>query len=126
MKVVNMKKEIAEWLAILSLGCGHKRAKRQLQEGHNFLDMIDKPPYKECETVSKLKQKISEERNRLKDKCDKLDANMPGHQFGFFETPQEVTSLQQEEIECAQKWLQEEIRWLHKCLGICSNRNYFN
>ena len=125
MKVSRMKEEIAKQITILSLGYGHKRAKRQLEEGNNFLHMIEKRPYKDCETVGKLKQKISEERNKLKDKLAKLDVNMPGHQFSLFETPQDVTAYQQEEIAREQKWLEEEIRWLHKCLGMCSNRDYF-
>ena len=120
-----MKKEIAERLGILSLGYGHKRVKRQLEEGYNFLEMIERHPYKGCETVSKLKQKISEERNKLKARVIALDANMPGHQFSLFENPQEVTEQQQIEISREQQWLEGEIRWLHKCLGMCSNRDYF-
>ena len=125
MKVSKMKEEITERLTILSLGYGHQRAKRQLEEGRNFLRMIGKAPYKSCETVSKLKQKISEERNKLKDKVAQLDVNMPGHQFSFFEAPQNVTGQQQLDIERELQWLEGEIKWLHKCLGMCSNRDYF-
>ena len=124
-KVSKMKREIAERLSILSLGYGHKRVKRQLEEGRNFLDMIEKFPYRGCDTVSKLKKKISEERNKLKERQMALDVNMPGHQFSLFEIPQEVSEQQQIEISREQLWLEGEIKWLHKCLGMCSNRDYF-
>lgn len=126
MKVVKMKEEISKRLGILSLGYGHARAKRRLEQGKNFLDMLANFPYASCETVSDLTQKISEERDKLKEKLAMMDANMPGHQISLFEVPQEVNDYQQQEIAREQMWLKQEIDWLHKCLGICKNRDYFN
>lgn len=104
---------------------GNIRAKRQMYQGMNFLDMISKPPYVSCVTVSNLMKKISEQRNNLKARVMALDTNMPGHQFSLFETPHDVSEEKQDEIAKEQMWLQEEIDWLHKCLGMCKNRDYF-
>lgn len=129
MKVSRMKDEIAKRLAVLTVGYNPKRCnprvKRQLEQGNNFLDMISKPPYVGCTTVSSLTDKISEQRRKLQAEYVALDTNMPGHQFSMFETPQDVTSEKQEEIAKEQMWLEQEIAWLHKCLGMCKNRDYF-
>lgn len=126
LKVSKMKDEIAQRLYVISLGCKHKRALRQLKDGQAFLLMIEKEPYRRCDTVSKLKQKISEQRNLLKKKYVELDVNMPGHQLTFFETAHEVSKQQQYQIRLEQEKINSEIRWLHKCLGMCSNKDYFN
>lgn len=129
MKVSRMKDEITKRLAVLAIGYNpakvNPRAKRQLEQGKNFLDMISKPPYRYCTTVSSLSKKISEQRDELKARILALDTNMPGHQFSLFEIPQNVTEERQEEIAKEQMWLKQEIVWLHKCLGMCKNRDYF-
>lgn len=129
MKVSNMKKEIysrVEELKSIHYGrVANTRGTRQMYQGMNFLDMISKPPYVSCVTVSDLMRKISEQRNNLKARMLALDTNMPGHQFSLFEKPQEVTQEQQDEIAKEQMWLKQEIEWLHKCLGMCKNRDYF-
>lgn len=129
MKVVNMKNEICSRVRELQLkyygGVANIRAKRQMEQGMNFLDMISKPPYASCNTVSDLMKQISEQRNTLKARMMALDTNMPGHQFSLFETPQDVSEEKQEEIAKEQMWLEQEIAWLHKCLGMCKNRDYF-
>ena len=101
------------------------RVKRQLEQGYNFLDMISKPPYRHCTTISSLTKQISEQRQQLQARVLALDTNMPGHQFSLFETPQDVSKEKQEEIAREQSWLNQEIKWLHKCLGMCKNRDYF-
>lgn len=129
MKVSRMREEIAKSLAVLAVGYNPKRAnlraKRQLEQGYNFLDMISKPPYRSCTTVSALAKMISEQRYQLKARVSALDVNMPGHQFSLFETPQVVSQERQEQIAKEQMWLNQEIEWLHKCLGMCKNRDYF-
>ena len=129
MKVSRMREEITKSLAVLAVGYNPKkislRAKRQLEQGYNFLDMISKPPYRSCTTVSRLAKMISQQRQELKERVRALDTNMPGHQFSLFETPQAVSQEQQEEIAKEQMWLNREIEWLHKCLGMCKNRDYF-
>lgn len=129
MKVSRMRDEITKRLTVLAVGYNPKkcnpRVKRQLEQGQNFLDMISKPPYRYCITVSALAKKISEHRQELKARVAALDTNMPGHQFSLFETPQAVSEEKQEEIAKEQMWLNQEIEWLHKCLGICKNRDYF-
>ncbi|MBQ8043562.1 MAG: hypothetical protein IJ272_05375 [Clostridia bacterium] len=129
MKVSRMKDEITKRLAVLAVGYNPKkcnpRVKRQLEQGYNFLDMISKPPYRYCTTISSLIEKIKEQRDGLQARVLALDTHMPGHQFSLFEKPQDVTPEQQDEIAKEQMWLEQEIKWLHKCMGMCKNRDYF-
>ncbi len=129
MKVSRMKEEISKRLAILELMVDPNKMspelKRKLEHGHNFLEMIEEPLYVECKTVGALKRTIKRRRDMLLQKDAELSVNMPGHQLSIFEAPQELTYEQQEEIAREQMWLQQEIKWLHKCLGMCSNREYF-
>ena len=124
-KVTNLKKEIVEKLHVLTSSYENPRVKCKIEEGRNFLKMIEKPPYNRCDTVGKLKEMISEERAKLKTKKAELDVNMPGHQFSIFEVVREISEQEQQECARQQQLIEEEIKWLHKCLGICSNRNYF-
>ena len=125
LSVAKMKKEIEESLAILQNGYIHKRAMRQLVDGAKFLEMLQEPIYKKCLTVSQLKKKISEERNNIKARLIRTDSYLPGHQFTFFETISEISKEQEAKLAQEKTRLLEEIRWLHKCLGMCSNRDYF-
>ncbi len=129
MRVPHMVEEVNKRIAVLELGYNPetmpKRVKIKLEQGRNFLEMISKPPYCTCKTVSSLTHMISDRRSDLQARSMALDYNMPGHQFSLFEQPQEVTPEQQEEIAREQMWLNHEINWLHKCLGICKNRDYF-
>jgi len=125
LSVTKMKKEIEQSMISLQLGYLHKRARRQLTDGAKFLNMIELPMYKSCLTVSSLKKKISEERERLKQQLLELDESMPGHQMTFFEVVKEVTTAEQTIKSKQIANLEFEVRWLHKCLGICSNRLYF-
>jgi hypothetical protein len=130
MRVSKMKEEIIKRLAVLGFGYNpetcNPKVKRQLDQGYNFLDMISKPPYSQCSTVSTLTEKIKEERQKLQEKYQVLDVSMPGHQFSLFETIQEVSQEAQDRIAVEQMLIKQEIDWLHKCLGICKNRDYFN
>lgn len=120
-----MKKEIISGLSQKVRSIGYRKVEPQLQEAYNFISMIEKPPYQGCATVGYLKHRIVEERNLLKDRLAKLEVNLPGYQFSLFEMPQPVSECQQEEIMREIQWLEGQIRWLHKCLGMASNRNYF-
>lgn len=125
MLVINMKKEINKSLALLELGYINKRVQRQLVDGNKFLEMLEKDPYKSCRKVSDLKDKIKEERKKLKERLSQTDKFMPGHQFSFFETVQEISKQEQIELNNEKARLLNEIRWLHKCLGMCTSRDYF-
>ena len=125
LKVKKLKEEIQSAVVMLKFSHITKRASRQIMDGTKFLEMIAKPPYKGCRTVSELKKKISEERNKLKAEVVKIDRYMPGHQMNIFETVEEITEEQQQKIEAKKKELEAEIHWLHKCLGMCSDRSYF-
>ena len=125
MKVETLKEEVRKSLELIKEGYIHKRAERQLVDGAKFLEMISKTPYKNCDTVSELKSRISEERKKLKTKLEELDSYIPGHQFAIFETSEEIAKKEQDEITKEKSRLEKEIRWLHKCLGMCANRDYF-
>lgn len=125
LKVSSMKKEIDQNIILLEVAYKNPRIERQIRDGTLFLDMIAKPPYATCRTVSKLKKKISEEREKLKQELRNLDYHMPGHQFSIFETEEEVSEEERKELEYKKIELKDQIRWLHKCLGMCSNKDYF-
>lgn len=125
LKVSNMKKEIVFFLGQLQQGEIDGRVRRQLADGKKFLAMIETDPYKDCKTVSKLKTKICDERNKLKDVLVVIDRFTPGHQFTMFELAEEISPKEQRLRERQKAKLEREIKWLHKCLGMCSNRAYF-
>ena len=126
LSVINMKKEITESMELLKEGVLHKRAQRQLLDGAKFMEMIAKYPYVTCRTVSELKNKISQEREKLKSQVSEVEQFLPGYQLSLFETDAESIAEEDEALfEAEKKRLDDEITWLHKCLGMCSNRNYF-
>ena len=95
---------------------------RQLVDGEKFLTMLNESTYCNCKTIDELKQKISKKRNKLKRELVALDESLDGHQLSFFT----LTEAEKEERNNKIKALKEEIHWLHKCLGICKNTDYFN
>ena len=125
LQVKKMKSEIEQDLIILQFGYLNTRTKRQLIDGKNFLEMISKAPYASYKTVGKLKKAISEERKALKERLAELDVYTVGHQFSFFEEATEVSEREKLEVKKEIDALKENIHWLHKCLGMCSNRDYF-
>lgn len=125
MLVKNMKQEILADVQKLGFVYPTKRVLRQTKDATKFLDMISKPPYAKCKTVSDLKKKISEERNNLKSELVSLDRFMPGHQLTLFEDLETISDKEKEEISMRIISLKDEIHWLHKCLGMCSSRTYF-
>ena len=126
MYISTMIREIKESMSILESGYIHKRAMRQLVDGANFLDMLAKTPYVGLKRVSELKEKISEERNLKKERLAKIESYLPEHQMTLFPELGELSKDEISELEKEYYRLDHEIHWLHKCLGICSNRNYFS
>lgn len=122
LSVANMQSEIVKSMSALKKKYLHKRAMRQLLDGDK---LIAKAPYNRCKTVGELKNTISQERNHLKNVLKDMDKYTPSYQLSLFETYEQPSKRELELIEKEQLRLQEEIRWLHKCLGICSNRQYF-
>ena len=125
MLVKNMRIEIIEDLNRLKRLYLSQRVQRQLMDGASFLDMISKPPYNNKRTVSDLKKKISSERNLLKEKLVSMNQYMEGHQFTMFEQVNETTIKEQKQLEKESERVKNQIHWLHKCLGMCSDRGYF-
>lgn len=125
MSVVNMKKEIYQSIYILKNRPTNKRSMRQIIDGDKFLSMINTYPYYNCKTVSELKKSISEQRNKLKEELKSTEKYVTNYQLSLFETYEEVSESTIRQIRYNSIQLEDEIRWLHKCLGMCSNRNYF-
>lgn len=125
MLVKNMIKEIRQDVEILGYKYPNKRVLRQGKDAANFLNMVSCPPYSKCRTVSDLKKKISEERNKLKAEVVSLDKYLPGHQFTLFEVIDDLTEDEKREVDEKIAKLKGEIHFLHKCLGMCSNKEYF-
>ena len=102
------------------------RVTRQIEDGEKFIAMLDESAYSSCKTVDELKQRISRKRNGLKKKLIELDPLTEGHQISIFEIIDTTTEEEKKAKEVAILALKEEIHWLHKCLGICKNKDYFN
>lgn len=101
------------------------RIERQLNDATKFLEMLNGYSYTSCKNVDELKRRISGRRNKLKQKLISLDVNQVGHQISIFD---DVSVLTEEELNAREtdiNNLKEEIHWLHKCLGICQNKDYF-
>ena len=125
MSVKRMKEEIVKEVTYLELRYKTKRSKRQIEDGNKFLEMISKAPYASCKKISTLKKMISEKRDAIKKAIIENDKFMPGHQFTFFENSEEISDEERNEVLEQNKRLKEEAHWLHKCLGMSCNRNYF-
>lgn len=125
LSVTKMKQEIAECLTLLEIGRIHDREAGRLMDGYRFLEMIQNPPYANCRTVSELKKKISEERQKIKYRLKKYDKYKVNYQLSIFEAYEEPPEeeVMKKRMECES--LEREAHWLHKCLGMCSSRKYF-
>ena len=123
--VEKMKDEIYAYLFLLKERYPNKRIMRQLVDGDKFLEMISKPPYCHCKTVSQLKIKISEHRNSLKALLERTDKYTENYQMTIFDSFEQISQTRCNQVLQERKRLTEEIKWLHKCLGMCSNRDYF-
>lgn len=103
----------------------NRRKIRQLMDAKKFLKMVDTPRFITCQNISELKERINAERKRLKSDCDIISGLLPGYQLNLFEEGVYVTLEELEQMQLQKKVLDEEIHWLHKCLGICHNKEYF-
>lgn len=101
------------------------RSIRQLTDARRFLDMLNEPQYASIQKVSELKAKITKERKKLQDINDGFNKFLPGYQMSVFEDADATTEEQRKFIRAQKVLIEEEIHWLHKCLGICHNREYF-
>ncbi len=124
-RVYYLEREIREALNVLRARPITQRSERQLVDGAKFLEMIKHTPYSRYKTVASLKERIVKERNKLKAKLVKLDAGSVGHQISIFEMIDERTEEQKKRDAAKVDRIKEEIHWLHKCLGICKNTDYF-
>ncbi len=124
-RVYYLEREIREALSKLRSRPLTERSERQLVDGAKFLEMIKHTPYSRCKTVTSLKERIVKERNKLKEELVKIDTGSSGHQLSIFEMMDERTEEEKKRHEARVAKLKDEIHWLHKCLGICKNTDYF-
>lgn len=124
-RVYYLEREIREALSKLRARPLTERSERQLVDGAKFLEMIKHTPYSRCKTVTSLKERIVKERNKLKAELVKIDMGSSGHQLSIFEMMDERTEEEKKRHEARVAKLKDEIHWLHKCLGICKNTDYF-
>jgi hypothetical protein len=124
-RVYYLEREIREALSKLRSRPLTERSERQLDDGAKFLEMIKHTPYSRCKTVTSLKERIVKERNKLKEELVKIDTGSSGHQLSIFEMMDERTEEEKKRHEARVAKLKDEIHWLHKCLGICKNTDYF-
>ena len=124
-RVYTLEKEIREALSKLRARPLTERSERQLVDGMKFLEMIKHTPYSRCTTVTSLKERIVKERNKLKEELVEIDDKTAGHQITIADIMDERTGKEKVKHEARVARLKEEIHWLHKCLGICKNTDYF-
>lgn len=124
-RVYYLEREIREALSSLKAKPLTERSERQLVDGAKFLEMIKHTPYSRCKTVTSLKERIFKERNKLKKELVKIDTESTGHQLSIYEMMDERTDEEKKKHVAKVEKLKEEIHWLHKCLGICKNADYF-
>ena len=126
MYVINLKKEINAKLDKLSQGYINARVKRQLADGKKFLETIESYPYATCLKVSSLTAAIMKERKRKKQILDDLNKKVGDYQIPMFENYVPLSKEHEAQVKKQSQILEDEIHWLHKCLGICHNEDYFN
>lgn len=102
-----------------------KRRKRQLKDAEDFLRLIHLPEYETAYNIKELKQRLANRRNGYKKTIEDMKGFLPGTQLSMFDEAPEFTTYDIRAIECAIEQLSEEVHWLHKCLGICHNKEYF-
>lgn len=126
-KTLNLIAFINEEVATLKNNPINKRSMRQLVDADNFLKMLKAPPYCRTNTVSELKREISFKREELLTLIHQVEPALEGYQFTFEDIldKDNISCNMQKELENNIKNWQEELRWLHKCLGICVNMDYF-
>ena len=125
MTLEQMKEEINLAVQRLSAcGVGKKKAKK-INDANKFMDMLKLFPYVQWKTVGELKNKLKEERKKLTSYKVEMDSFLPGYQLSFFEDPKVISEQESKEIGEVNDHLEREIKWLHKCLGMTVNRNYF-
>ena len=124
-RVYYLEREIREALNVLRVRPLTERSERQLVDGAKFLEMIKRAPYNRYKIVSSLKERIVKERNKLKAELVKIDVESKGHQISIFEMLDERSEEEKKRHEARVAKLKAEIHWLHKCLGICKNTDYF-
>lgn len=126
LKVSNLLQEIQLERNRLQDGMLNKRSMRQILDAEQFIKMVKRPPFSQAITVSDLKKIIQDRYQEYKENISIADTQLDGHQFTFFDTEvDEPSEAEKKEIAEAKEAMEQEKKWLHKCLGICTNKQYF-
>lgn len=101
------------------------RVIRQISDGEKFLNMLHSMTYCEAKRIGELRKKISQKRTSLKEISNDISKLLPNYQMSLFEEQEDVSKERSEKLQIQKNIIEEEISWLHKALGICSNKDYF-
>lgn len=101
------------------------RVRRQISDGSKFLKMLKERPYSEVTKIRELKKLISQTRKKIQRIIADMEKFFPGYQLNVFESTPEIDIKDFEVLEREKDRLKGELKWLHKCLGICHNKEYF-
>lgn len=101
------------------------RSIRQLTDARRFLDMLENPRYSYILKVDDLKRAFTKERNRLQEISELFNKLLLDYEARQLEGTMSITLEQLNYLKAQKIILDEEIHWLHKCLGICHNKEYF-
>ena len=124
-KTETLKKFVRQEAERLEKEPFNPRSRRQLEDARHFLKMMGEYRYSALDKISDLKKKIAENRQKLKAVYDSSAPFFPGYQLTIFDVGVDIGDKERKELEMQRLLIQKEIRWLHKCLGICHNKDYF-
>lgn len=126
MKVYNLLYEIQLELNRLLDGPVNKRTMRQMLDAKKFIEMVKQPPYCQAITVSDLKKILQGKYQEYNERLSIADTNLAGHQFTFNDIcVAESSEEEMKESAETKEAMEKEKRWIHKCMGICCNKQYF-
>jgi len=124
-RVIQITNFVKSEIYRLSLLPPNPRYLRQINDGKRFLKLMASTRYAHAKTISDLRKAISSRRVSLKKLIKELRQGLPGEQMSLFENEIELSDEEIEAKKISIESCEEEVRWLHKALGICSSRNYF-
>ena len=124
-RVIQIANFVKSEIYRLSMLPPNPRYLRQINDGKRFLNLVTSMSYSSAKTISDLRMAISKRRTKLKELIIELKQGLPGEQMSMFDKEIELSDEVIEAKKISIDACEEEVRWLHKALGICSSRNYF-
>lgn len=125
LKLLNFAMEIRKEVKRLKEGPLNQRTMRQIMDGDDFMKMIMMPPYNKAKTLGELKKIITEKREEIKGMIENCNTQLEGYQFSLFIPVKDVSDSMKNYMADAKENMEKDLKWLHKCLGICCSKDYF-